>query len=476
MGSPDSEPHLHVANVDERAPYVTLSHCWGNSQPLTTTRETLQDRQQEIALSTFPKTYKDAVLITRGLGVKYLWIDSLCIVQDDKLDWIEQAQQMSDIYLNAEMLIAAADAADSSEGCLLPRQLPWKLKYMPRRLFEFSHSDQQSLLVYPYPSFFNAIRNNRLNKRAWCLQELALSPRTLYCTKSQLYWQCGEIGFTECGIKPSQTRGRWTFGSDAVFNLPFHDQRDWTFSWWAVSMNFSTRQLTFPKDKLMAMAGITNFFAQKLDDKPMFGLWQKDLHFGLLWRCGPEEMRRCTEPEGIPSWSWMALDGPFKLSHHGLTRIKYTKLADITLQGGMDESRLVIKGRLLEGKSLGTMETRIIDVKGIAVRYGVIFSLCNSIEKDKSPREQAIGWHLFDLLPEETHCTMYCLEISTTRWGEHWHGIEGMTEHRPLRTHNVLLLEKVVEKSGVYRRIGVGFIDHSLGVFEKVEAVTLTLV
>lgn len=241
-------------------------------------------------------------------------------------------------------------------------------------------------------------------------------------------------------------------------------------------MNFSTRQLTFPKDKLMAMAGITNFFSQKLGDEPAFGLWQKDLHYGLLWRCGSEEMRRCTEPEGIPTWSWMSLDGPMKLPHHGLTRKQYTNVANITFQSGMDKLRLVIKGKLLEGKSLGTTEARIIDVKGPSVQYGVMFASRSHFQKDGKHAEQAIGWHLFDLLPEETRRTMYCLEISSTRWGEHWHEIEGMTENRPLQTHNVLLLEKAVQEPDVYRRIGIGFIDHSLGVFEGVEAVTLTLV
>jgi hypothetical protein len=99
------------------ARYIALSHCWGMSgPPIRTTRESLQDYEREVELSALPKSFQDAVTVTRSLGVRYLWIDSLCIVQNDEKDWEAEASKMSSVYSHAYITLAATEAKNSTEG------------------------------------------------------------------------------------------------------------------------------------------------------------------------------------------------------------------------------------------------------------------------------------------------------------------------------------------------------------------------
>jgi hypothetical protein len=243
VGSENEEPHLHISQ-GECAPYVTLSHCWGGVPTLTTTTNTLEDRKQKIALSTFPKTYRDAITITRGLAIKYLWIDSLCIVQDGKNDWEKESLRMAQVYSNAEMLIAASDAANSSEGCLHPREPPWRIHYSHSDSERIDKNPEKILLVYPCPSFLCAILTARLNTRAWCPQEVALSRRTLHCTNSRLYWQCDKTIHSECELDPEKNSST-EFGADRRFNLPSRQWEHWRYPWWIAIMDYSSRQFNF---------------------------------------------------------------------------------------------------------------------------------------------------------------------------------------------------------------------------------------
>lgn len=98
---------------DDRAQYVTLSHCWGDTSTiLTTTKDTIEQRRRNIPFSELPRTFQDAVQITRALGLRYLWIDSLCIIQDDKDDWQFESAKMAEIYLGSCLTIAATASVD----------------------------------------------------------------------------------------------------------------------------------------------------------------------------------------------------------------------------------------------------------------------------------------------------------------------------------------------------------------------------
>jgi len=112
--------NLHETS-GELGAYITLSHCWGSSKQFTTTKTTLASRKAGIDYELLPKTYQDAIFITRLLGIRYLWIDSLCICQDDNGDWQRESAKMGLVYSNAYLTIAAASAKDSSVGLFTHR-------------------------------------------------------------------------------------------------------------------------------------------------------------------------------------------------------------------------------------------------------------------------------------------------------------------------------------------------------------------
>lgn len=118
IGPPGSRinPRLVCTN-GSRGDYVALSHCWGKSQPIKTTKDTLQHHLEGIPWAEFPKTFQHAMRFTREIGLRYLWIDSLCIVQGDREEWLRVSEMMGSAYERAHLVVAAADASDSSGGC-----------------------------------------------------------------------------------------------------------------------------------------------------------------------------------------------------------------------------------------------------------------------------------------------------------------------------------------------------------------------
>jgi hypothetical protein len=100
---------------------MTLSHCWGSAQLITTTANTIKQRIAGIPLEDLPQTFKDAVSLTRNLGIRYLWIDSLCIKQLDEEDWETEARKMGSVYSHSYLNIAATSSAEGRGGCFKER-------------------------------------------------------------------------------------------------------------------------------------------------------------------------------------------------------------------------------------------------------------------------------------------------------------------------------------------------------------------
>lgn len=100
--------------------YVALSHCWGQSRHLLLKRDNVESLKADIPWKDLPRTFQDAINVTRALGIRYIWIDSLCIIQDDKMDWEVEAEKMGALYSNASFVIAATASADGDGGLLSP--------------------------------------------------------------------------------------------------------------------------------------------------------------------------------------------------------------------------------------------------------------------------------------------------------------------------------------------------------------------
>jgi len=178
---------LHVTK-DELGKYIALSHCWGGVIPLCTKKETIAAHRKAIEFEKLPKLFQDAVTITRELGVQFLWIDSLCIIQNDEEDWKYEAERMEKVFTSAYCTIAATSAENSNEN-FLPRLGKEYVKLI-------DNSTGTPFSVYAYEvggSFNDDVEGGVLNKRGWVYQERALSRRTIHFTATQIYWECGSV-------------------------------------------------------------------------------------------------------------------------------------------------------------------------------------------------------------------------------------------------------------------------------------------
>jgi hypothetical protein len=168
--------------------YAALSHRWGSPQQhprFCTYKSNTEEFKNYIDIMRLPKTFQDAVHVTRGLGLQRLWIDSLCIVQDDAEDWEAESKLMERVFSSAYCTIAASCATGSSDGFLKPRR--------ERRcvIMQGPREDKAFCVCETIDDFHRDVDQGELNQRGWVLQERALSRRTIYFTETQLYWECG---------------------------------------------------------------------------------------------------------------------------------------------------------------------------------------------------------------------------------------------------------------------------------------------
>lgn len=178
---------LQEMRAEDTGDWIALSYRWGDSPPFSTTRQNLSRHINGMALTSLPRTFQDAIKVTRALGRKYLWIDSICIIQGEDGDFRHESKRMEDVYSGAYCVLAASCATDQRSGFLLPRV---------RRRYVALNSKQggNGGLLYVcsmIEDFRGHVLQGALHKRGWVLQEHALARRTIFFTKHQTYWECG---------------------------------------------------------------------------------------------------------------------------------------------------------------------------------------------------------------------------------------------------------------------------------------------
>ncbi|KAI1469236.1 HET-domain-containing protein [Daldinia caldariorum] len=305
-----------VETVGQKGRYVTLSHCWGTSLRLMATKQPIQDLKQGIAVSFLPKTFQDAIKITQRLGIKYLWIDCLCIIQDDPDDWEKEAAAMSHVYRNSYLTISAAASKDRCSGCFPKRESdsyvsPASIslgydkpretrgprsheivygytsqpdKKSPIYLFEewlpgSSFHSPQRMGMGSFGKRYDPIADEPLSSRAWTLQERILSARLIHYVRDQMYFECESCILSEDGFR---------FG-DIYFGMKRLLETQWQGGWISLIENCSMRNLTVHRDKLTALAGVARAIAEKTRDRYYSGLWQRHFTEDLCWRMYPYE-------------------------------------------------------------------------------------------------------------------------------------------------------------------------------------------
>ncbi|KAI8716822.1 hypothetical protein NCS52_00976600 [Fusarium sp. LHS14.1] len=302
--------------LDEKVSYTALSYCWGNSpssrlsaEIARTVQANLAARLGHVSEETLSQTIRDAITVTRWLGIRYLWVDLLCIVQDDPLDWSKESQVMENIFHHASLTIAATSAVSITQGFLRrPRCQRIKLS--------INSNTEKPDLVLRYPEWLmhEYIWDNDWRTRGWIFQEQKLSHRVLHFARGILYFECAS-GFRcewmEMRPELSDDDNEW------VLQNPFWSPQCFlgannptTFDTWYGDVEwFSMKTLTFPEDKLPAISGLARVTAKVVGSRYLAGLWMDDLHIGLLWKAPTSCILRRPPRSRAPSWSWAALDG-----------------------------------------------------------------------------------------------------------------------------------------------------------------------
>ncbi|OAL30106.1 hypothetical protein AYO20_08909 [Fonsecaea nubica] len=310
-----------------KGPYVTLSHKWGHGPRFALTASLLQDFQTGIALDRLPKTFREAVVLTRCLGMRYLWIDSLCIIQASEDDWNFESLQMEKVYSNCRLNIAATASLDTGGGLFRTRQAD---KCWPCfGFFSTGLVSRKRWLLRENDVLEKEIEQAPLNYRAWVLQERLLAPRVLHFGKSQLFWQCDTLD--ACESFPKGLPVAWGSSNpigksldparfaererDAALNGVVNrrlEERDIYHVWNAIVQQYTKCGITEPKDKLVAIAGIAKRIASTTGDEYLAGLWRSRITESLLWRADGSVSCRLQQYRA-PSWSWASIEG--NISH-----------------------------------------------------------------------------------------------------------------------------------------------------------------
>lgn len=376
IGSAADHPRLVTCKTrDVPIPgYATLSYCWGDSTlNFHTTMDTVDLYTKEIPRELIPPTFQDAMTIARALNIQYLWIDSLCIVQDDYLEVQSEVARMREIYSGSLLTIAATDGPDTSAGCFpkahreifahntLKRSTKDATIEQNDSLFAIkSNLEGSTMILRVQPGDIReATDKSILNTRGWVFQEMILSHRTVHCLDSQFQWYCRSICKIESGIEFDPLQMRHS-------TPPLHSLKTSGMNqiWWRWMESYSKRRFTFPKDRISAMVGIIRHYQAATGDITMLGLWESSLHRDLQWmrRGKMREEEPTPQLPNIPSWSWLSCPGGISFDHwqteESEARIDtYDHVTlvdwDMTwtrepLTSGVESTRLVIEGPMKE--------------------------------------------------------------------------------------------------------------------------------
>jgi hypothetical protein len=369
IGNPSNDipPFLYETRgtPDECSSYIALSHCWGASQIIKTETANYKTHQLGISWSKLSKTFQDAIDIARSLGVQYVWIDSLCIVQDDVDDWAREASQMASVYQNSFLTICATAADGGSVGCLLQRKISRVDGQHDGKPFAIYFRKYINHTPFQADSRPHGKRNLPLFLRGWTFQEQLLAPRIVHFTEEELVWECSENTVCECNLSSDLNASTKQIVAQAL-----EEGTEQQVIWQLLIEEYSSRRLKYDWDRLPALSGISSQFT-KLGEY-LAGHWQIDLPHSLLWRVLPGHLgvssasspnSRISAP---PSWSWASIEcegkewikaSPWDTNLH-LSQVKIIEAACYPStsdpRGMVYGGHITMQGKLLELR-LGTV-------------------------------------------------------------------------------------------------------------------------
>ncbi|KAH5279393.1 hypothetical protein HBI23_050860 [Parastagonospora nodorum] len=353
VGSDNNSVRLIEPNGLEQN-YICLSHCWGLEQIITTTMTNLDDHKQSISWKGLSNTFQDAITLTRTLGFRYIWIDSLCIIQDSTEDWQVESAKMASIYSNGYLTIAGTKSRNGLGGLFsstpdyrVAGTTPEGEKYC---LYFRERIDHQIDNILESAGMTSSEKYYPLLSRAWVYQERMLSTRVLHFGRYELFFECKSTIQCECGTIRFHGAGTETpvplikvgyagaleaydqcYKADALEKVQYHGARLWR----SMVSCYTALRLTKSKDRLPAFGGLARQMASKRKTRYLAGLWEDALIDDSLWTLYTPSKLKCPRPEprNAPTWSWASVESAAGVGYYDT--ILFTDLEDEGLEDRM---------------------------------------------------------------------------------------------------------------------------------------------
>ncbi|KAK3400635.1 heterokaryon incompatibility protein-domain-containing protein [Sordaria brevicollis] len=372
-----------VFGIDGQGPqYVTLSHCWGqpSRHPITTTKATLSEHMTRIPFEKLSRTFQDAVKICLSLRQRYLWIDSLCIVQDDGEDWAREAALMALVYTHCYFTLAARSSHDSTGGCKMVADIQRStelrfvdIDFFGRREDKLTFPDQRVRIFdgLIYDRDIAGLGHEPLDRRAWTLQERELSRRVISFSSHWLLWHCTELTATSQQPWENVARTPWSnhWGQEDAKRI-FRNNGSWN----DIVEDYSSRSVSKEGDKLVALSGLARATQEFYPDATYVGgMWSALLPSSLVWKntpYAPQPERDLSQPVGCeyiaPSWSWASVRSavtfddcePSSADDRLTQPLKVEKMIGIPKHqdpyGALEYGALILSGALLLEVNIGS--------------------------------------------------------------------------------------------------------------------------
>jgi hypothetical protein len=447
--------------------WATLSHCWGGTSPLTTTKDTIKEHQRRIPLESMPRTFRDAVVIARKLGIQHVWIDSLCIVQDSDEDWRQESSHMADIYRFSVVNIAAEASRHANDGIFKPRPEDSVSVILP--LTRAEHHLDGEVHICPALDNWETSMSHKVSvlaTRGWVLQESLLSPRTIHYGAEQIFWACGSVILAEGDMDPppkgsySSSLWDWHFSKRFLKNPDTATSNGmeslsnvWYKRWYEVVMNYSKRKLTRPSDVFPALSGLAQLFHQQLEGY-VAGLFKGDLHRGLLWHTSA--FSQDERSPHAPTWSWASVIGTVTFEiRSGWEEVPGYKatIVDVIVNSSEDESTR------LDTAIFGQIQEAVLVVEGF-------WRSTETWNRIKVPGNTGL-WYLGDDLDEMKMSCLFDIGSNEQHIGQNFHiGEWGLLQIGTWDVHSVVDTARVLyalilrhrNGSDAFERIGIAHI------------------
>ena len=310
----DNQIRLVQSSTNIFEPYIALSYCWGHDGAMIKTEKRNRESfESGISILTLPIVFQECISLSRSLGIRYVWIDALCIIQDDREDWERESSMMSQTYAQAFLTIAASMSASTSEGFLRSLGGDMKNKEFSKKVHFDGNMSEVKARIIPEVGIHSRWTHwyyerhlyprDPWSQRGWTLQEQLLSPRLLMFTSSEIQWSCQ--GGQKCECESLLNHGR-LFGGHSWTDIEENASNAFYF-WHKAVEDYSIRALTHCTDRLPALSGIAQVIQEQTGSTYVAGLWGSNIAEDLLWeRTG--NLSLLTDYLA-PSFSWASVVG-----------------------------------------------------------------------------------------------------------------------------------------------------------------------